>query len=59
MGEIVDLQPEDKAGHEDDEVAEDTDAGLGIAPLILPFNFHHELMLVLKLILPLVAKIAF
>ena len=56
MGEIVDLQPEDKTGHEDDEVAEDTDAGLGIAPLILPFNFHHELMLALILLLPLIER---
>ena len=42
--EIIDLQPDDETGRKDDVVAEDTDAGQRIAPLILSFNLHHELM---------------
>ena len=45
--EIVDLQPDDETGREDDDAVEDTDAGPGIAS-ILPFNLYHELMTGIK-----------
>ena len=44
---IVDLQPDDETGSEDDDAVEDTDAGSGIAP-ILPFNLYCELVVGIK-----------
>ena len=45
---IVDLQPDDKTGGEDDDAVEDAETGsLGVAP-ILPFNLYHELVVGIK-----------